>query len=258
MMGSGGAWTGPKGSAGRITAPGAAHGGRACGRELAGAPPRSHMPLPAGVAARRGGRKAFLQPPASGPPSTGPEGGRKPPAAGLSSHKAGGYDRLKIRRRAVNSSSNRRPLVTWRPVMGVCDHSLVNKRRRRTCGGQVGATPSAGRCGVSRILHAARDLRRGAACLAPVTYKAEGSMLYGARVARSAAVYAPVAPAALQPIRRRGHVRVAAESSKHGATAGDQSMAGVGPTPGRERRPWARGTGSLKGWNAGSGAVRME
>ena len=180
MMDAGGARADPKGSAGRITAPGAAHGGRSCGRGLAGAPPRNHMPLPAGVAARRG------------------------------------------------SGS-----------------------------GQVGAASSAGRCGVSRMLHAAKSVRQDAACLAPVSRKGGRRVPRGAKAARGIGAYGTAALATMRSIRCPGRVGATAQSPKHSTAAGGQSMPGVGSTPGKRRRPRARGTGSLKGWNAGSGAVRM-
>lgn len=256
-MGAGGAGAGPERSAGRITAPGAAHGARACGRGLAGAPPRNRMPLLAGVAARRGGRKAFLQPPASGPPSAGSEGGRKPPAAGLSPHKADGYDRRETRRRAVDGSSNRRLLVAWRPVTGVYDH-LASKRRQQECDSeQVGAASSAGCRGVSRMLHAAKGVRRGAARLAPVSRKAGRGIPCGAKAARGISAYGTATLATMRPIRRPGRVRATAQSAKRSTAAGGQSMPGGGPTPGKGRRPRARGTRSFKGWDAGSGAVHM-
>lgn len=258
MMGSGGAWAGPKGSAGCITAPGAAHWTCACGRGLAGAPPHSRMPLPAGVAAGRGGRKQFLQPPASDPPSAGSEGSRKPPAAGLSPHKADSYDRRETRRRAVNGSNNRRLLVAWRPVTGVYDYLLASKRRQQECGSrQVGAASSAGCRGVSRMLHAAKGVRRGAACLAPVSRKAGRGVPCGAKAARGISAYGTATLATMRPIRRPGRVRATAQSAKRNTAAGGQSMPGMGPTPGRERRPRARGTRSFKGGDAWSGAVHM-
>ena len=109
-----------------------------------------------------------------------------------------------------------------------------------------------------RMPHAAaKDVRQGAACLALVTRKAVGRIPCGAKAARGALIDAAAASAALRPICRPGCARAAARGPKHGAAVGGQSMPGEGRTPGKVSRLFARGTRSLKGRDAGSGAVRM-